>query len=69
MKLRRAVPFLLKRALILFGSVIPCLFVTISLLARTKLTPHHSWLLALFISGAVGGAVLGLAERFLRSPA
>jgi fucose permease len=66
---RRHAAFVLRRALILLGTVIPCFFLTLNLLARTKLTLHHSWLLALFISAAVGGAILGLAERFLRSRA
>jgi len=64
MKLHHAT-FVLKRALILLGSVIPCFFLTLNLLARTGLTLHHSWLFALFISAVVGGAILGLAERFL----
>jgi hypothetical protein len=62
---RRYVAFLLKRAPILLASAIPCFFLTLILLIRTSLTLHHSWLLALFVSAGVGGAILGLVERFI----
>jgi hypothetical protein len=65
---RRYVTFLLRRAPILLASVIPCFFLTLNLLIRTRLTLHHSWLIALFISAGVGGAILGLLERFVRRP-
>lgn len=60
---RRHVAFLLKRAPILLATVIPCFFLTLILLTRTRLTLHHSWLIAHFISAGVGGAILGLVER------
>jgi hypothetical protein len=63
---RRHATFFLKRAPILLASAIPCFFVTLILLTRTKLTLHHSWLIALFISASVGGASLGIVERFMR---
>ncbi len=65
---RRYVTFLLKRAPILLASFIPCFFLILNLLIRTRLTLHHSWLIALFISAGIGGAILGLIERFMRKP-
>ncbi len=65
---RRHAVFFLKRAPILLASFIPCFFITLFLLTRTKMTLHHGWLIALFVSAGAGGAVLGWAERFMRKP-